>query len=159
MTEYTILCVDDEREVLDALVADLAVFETKGFRIEAAGSVAEARQVASSLKPGELALVLCDHLMPGVLGVDFLVELSKDPSTRRARKVLVTGQAGLQDTIKAVNEASLDHYIAKPWSVGDLHAVVKRLLTDYVLEVDDSPQRFAHDLDFVRIMEAIRDQL
>ncbi len=48
--------------------------------------------------------------------MDFLVELNGDPATRPIRKVLITGQAGLEDTIRAVNEADLDHYIAKPWT-------------------------------------------
>lgn len=159
MKNYVILCVDDEREVLDALVADLAPFEKMGFRLEAASSVAEARQVSQALGEDQLALVLCDHLMPGELGVDYLVSLSKRHETRRARKVLVTGQAGLQDTIKAVNEAGLDHYVAKPWSAEPLRLVVRRLLTDFVIDVDEAPQRFAHGLDFARIMEAVRGNL
>lgn len=156
MKHYVILCVDDEREVLDAIVADLSPFETMGFRIEAASSVAEARQITGGLGEDELALVLCDHLMPGELGVDYLVSLSQRHATRRARKVLVTGQAGLQDTVRAVNEAGLDHYVAKPWTADQLRAVVRKLLTDFVIDVDDSPQRFAHGLDFARIMEAVR---
>lgn len=156
MKRYVILCVDDEREVLDALVADLGPFETLGFRIEAASSVAEARQISDSLGEDQLALVLCDHLMPGELGVDYLVSLSRRHATRRTRKVLVTGQAGLQDTVRAVNEAGLDHYIAKPWTAEVLRSVARKLLTDFVIDVDESPQRFAHGLDFARIMEAVR---
>lgn len=158
MADYTILCVDDEREVLDSLLRDLEPFERAGFRIECASSVVEARQVVAALAADGLALVLCDHLMPGITGVEFLIELAKDPKTRHARKVLVTGQAGLNDTVKAVNEAGLDHYIAKPWTAAQLSQVVVSMLTDYVLAVDPEPQRFAQYLDFGRIMEAVREQ-
>ena len=87
-------------------------------RIEEAEDAADARAaVAQCLSAGEqLALVLCDHMLPGESGVDFLVALDAEERTRPARKVLVTGQAGLDDTVKAVNQADLDYYIAKPWT-------------------------------------------
>jgi response regulator RpfG family c-di-GMP phosphodiesterase len=100
-------------------------------------------------------MVLCDHLMPGTKGVDFLIELEKNPETKAARKVLVTGQASHQDTIAAINIGGLDHYIAKPWQIQEFDSVVRRLLTDFILEVDESPAKYASVLDFARIMEAI----
>ena len=153
---YTILCVDDEREVLDALAADLQSFEKAGFVVELASSVVEAREVVAVLAPNELALVLCDHLMPGTTGVDFLVELLANDNTKATKKVLVTGQASLQDTVKAVNFAKIDHYIAKPWKGNELAGIVKKLLTDYVVELDEEPQKYALVLDFARVMEAAR---
>jgi CheY-like chemotaxis protein len=158
MMEYTILCVDDEREVLESLLRDLEPFERAGFRIESASSVIEAREVVAGLEANQLALVLCDHLMPGITGVEFLIELAKNPSTRQARKVLVTGQAGLADTVKAVNQAGLDHYIAKPWTAAEMSKVVIDMLTGFVIAVDPAPQRFAQYLDFGRIMEAVRER-
>ena len=53
--------------------------------------------------------------MPGTTGVEFLVQMMDDDRTAATRKVLVTGQAQLHDPVRAVNEANLDHYIAKPW--------------------------------------------
>ena len=44
----------------------------------------------------------------------------------------MTGQAGLEDTVRAVNEANLDHYIAKPWDAEALQAIVREQLTEYV---------------------------
>src|SRR5699024_11890467 len=62
-----------------------------------------------------LAVVLADHRLPGTSGVDFLVELAGAEETAHVATVLVTGQADQADTIRAVNEAGLDHYVAKPW--------------------------------------------
>ena len=87
--------------------------------------------------------------------MDFLVQLNEDPATRPIRKVLLTGQAGLEDTIRAVNEADLDHYIAKPWTVATLHAVVREQLTDYVIENEDDLLPFVSILDGPRLMAAI----
>ncbi|MCW1085642.1 response regulator, partial [Streptococcus anginosus] len=82
----------------------------------------------------ELALVLADHRLPGRNGVDFLIDMMDEPSTVNTRRVLVTGQADQSDTIRALNEASLDYYIAKPWVRDELVATVRDQLTTYVLE-------------------------
>ena len=139
MTKLAILIVEDEPEVRDALIRDVAPFETQ-FRIEAAENVEDARAALQGLGDAgqEVALVLCDHMLPGVHGVDFLIELNNDKVTKPARKVLVTGQAGLEDTIRAVNDADLDHYIAKPWEEAELQDIVREQLTEYVARwVDD----------------------
>ena len=152
---YVILCVDDEKEVLTGIRKDLEYFEDAGFSLEIALSVDEAWDVVRSYPPGAVALVLCDQLMPGKKGVDFLIELEKFPSTKQTKKVLVTGQATHEDTIQAINIGGLDHYIAKPWDPQVLGQVVKKLLTDFVIAYDSSPARFASVLDFARIMEAV----
>ena len=152
---YVILCIDDEREVLLGIRKDLELFEKFGFILEVASSVDEAWDIIRSYPEGSLAIVLCDQLMPGKKGVDFFMELEKSPGTQKIKKVLVTGQATHKDTIEAINVGGLDHYIAKPWDPKELVAVVKRLLTDFVLEWDPKPARYASILDFARIMEAI----
>ena len=88
--------------------------------------------------------------------VDFLVELMKDERFGATRTVLVTGQAGQSDTIRAVNQAGLDYYIGKPWNPEELRAVVRDQLTEYVLESDVNPLPYVSVLDGVRVMEAIR---
>jgi response regulator RpfG family c-di-GMP phosphodiesterase len=157
MSQIIILCIEDEREVLDALVRDLRPY-AKAFRIEAAESVAEARRVVTRIEQqgDQLGMVLADHIMPHTTGVDFLIELNTHPRYVATRKVLVTAQAGHHDTIRAVNEADLDHYISKPWTPGDLHAVVKRQLTDYLIANVDDLLPFISTLDSPRLVDAMR---
>ena len=116
-----------------------------------------AETVMAELTAGNdrVGLALCDHLLPGERGVDYLVELNGDPATRPIRKVLITGQAGLEDTVRAVNEADLDHYIAKPWTVENLHEVVREQLTDYVIDNEEDLLSFVPILDGARLMTAI----
>lgn len=159
MERIAIVCIDDEREVLDALVRDLEDFASH-FRIEPCESAADAGQVIEDLiregwTPG---LVLADHLMPGTSGVDFLIALNSRPETRAARKILVTAQAGLEDTVRAVNRADLDYYIRKPWKKSELHEVVRRFLTDFVLENSSDPLAFVPVLDAPRLFEGFRDR-
>jgi response regulator RpfG family c-di-GMP phosphodiesterase len=159
MSKIVILCVDDQREVLDALERDLRPFAGV-FRIEVAESAQEAANIVEDLlRQGDrLGLVLADHLMPGTTGVDLLVALAEQDSTRSSRKVLVTAHAGLEDTVKAVNEADLDHYIAKPWTQQELHNVVRKQLTDFVLQQETNLLPYLQILDKTRLLEAVRQR-
>lgn len=156
---YMILCIEDERAVLDALLRDLEPF-ANAFRIEPAENAADARGVVDSFlaRGGHVALVLADHLMPGTSGVDFLVTLNNDERTRPTRKVLVTAQAGLADTVKAINEADLHHYIAKPWTPEALQATVRKQLTDYAIECIPDLLPFMGVLDRGRLLDALNDR-
>lgn len=153
----TILLLEDEADVRTALERDLEPFWDK-IRYEVAQDVPDAwAAINDILTDGdELALVLSDHRLPGESGVDFLVELTHDERFSSTRTVLVTGQADQDDTIKAVNEAGLDYYIAKPWDPQKLVAVVREQLTNYVLESGTNPLPYLPVLDGVRVMEAIR---
>ena len=88
--------------------------------------------------------------------MDFLIDMMDEPSTVNTRRVLVTGQADQSDTIRALNEASLDYYIAKPWVRDELVATVRDQLTTYVLESGVDPLPYMPVLDAVRIMDAMR---
>ncbi len=152
-----ILVVEDELEVMEALVNDLEQFE-EYFPIESANSSEEAKQVVKDIyaSGNEIGLVLCDHVMPGQNGVDFLIELQTNNQQHNAKKVLVTGQAGLEDTIQAINNAQLDHYIAKPWTKEQLEQVVTAQLTNYVMDQRYNPMQYMMILDSVRLSEYMR---
>lgn len=155
MHELTVLVIEDEDDVRDALLRDLEPF-ADAIRIEAAASVADAREAVDEIDAdGDvLGLVLADHRLPGESGVDYLVELESRDGGARIRKVLVTGQANQADTIRAVNDADLDHYIAKPWTASELHDVVRDELTSFVLSSDLELLPFVKILDGPRLLEA-----
>ncbi len=157
MKRIAIVSLEDEPEVRQAITRDLEPF-AEAFRIEGAEDVEEARELLASIrKDGDVVgLILCDHRLPGTTGVDFLTEIEGDEEMRRMRKVLVTGQAGHEDTIRAINAGGLDHYVSKPWLPEQLVAVVREQLTDFVLsspEVDALP--YVGVLDGARLMEKI----
>ena len=156
MTKYLILCVDDEREVLDSVLQDLMLFEDN-FVVEGAESVTEAKQVIEEMTDEgvRLALILCDHIMPEQTGISFLIELSQNSDTRSARKILLTGQAGLEDTVEAVNHASLDYYIAKPWKGEALREALVSQLTAFMIENDDNLLSWTAILDSEAILNAM----
>ena len=157
MKKIAILCVEDEPEVREAVLRDLRPLESH-FHIESAGDTADAEAVLAEfadrgILPG---LILCDHRLPGENGVDFLVRIHGGDAHRATRKVLLTGQAGHQDTIEAVNSAGLNHYLAKPWDPAKLVAVCTDQLTRFVLDNPDvEPMDYLSILDAERLLAAI----
>ena len=155
MSELVVLVVEDEPEVRAAIVRDLEplsshvrIDESESFD-DASAALAEAHQAGDAI-----GLVLADHRLPGRSGVDFLVSLHHDAATAPIRKVLITGQAGHADTIRALNDAALDHYIAKPWEPEDLRAITIEQLTNFVIETGLDALRYASVLDGPRLFEA-----
>lgn len=153
-----IVCVEDEVEVLESVVRDLAQFEDD-FKVETATSVIEAERVLEQLKTDgiRVALFICDHLMPEETGVEFMVRLQNNPAYQQSEKMLLTGQAGLMDTVKAVNQAGLNYYLSKPWKTYELQSIVKKLLTDYVIANSSDLLRYFSTLDAERLSESLRN--
>ncbi len=158
MSRLVILCIEDEDEVRDAVVRDLEAFEPT-FLVEMAEDADDARAVVEEVAAtgDRIALVIADHRLPGMQGTDFLIELHAADGTAQARKVLLTGQAGHEDTIRAINEASLDHYISKPWTEEELHSVVREQLTEFVLANVEDVLPFVALLDGPRLLQRLAD--
>ena len=156
-TKHLILCVDDEREVLDSVSQDLECFEPY-FYLESAESVTEAQQVIDDYQQREipLALILCDHIMPKKNGIQFLIELTTENAN--SRKLLLTGQAGLEDTVDAINHASIDFYIGKPWNGDQLRDVIKNQLTQYIIENESDLMPWMAVLDKEALLNAMADK-
>src|SRR6195952_292796 len=110
-----LLTVDDDRAVSRAVARDLRRRYGDRFRVVRAESGADALAVLRELTArGEApALVLADHRMPGMTGVEFL-EQAMDivPS---AKRVLLTAYADTDAAIRAINDIDLDRYLLKPW--------------------------------------------
>lgn len=87
MDKLLLLCVDDERDVLDSVVRDLGPF-TMFCEVEATESVAEAREVIEEYQAESvpLALILCDHIMPEETGILSLSSSTKTAKPRRVKR-------------------------------------------------------------------------
>lgn len=154
-----ILILEDEPPVRSALARDLAPF-AGCVRIELAESVDDAWAVVEEVDRSgdEIAVILSDHRLPGTTGVDFLIASMKDDRTKNARRILVTGQAGQEDTIRAVNQGHLTHYVAKPWTPEELRDIVREEMTEYVLANDVDPLSVMGAVDSKEVMRALRQR-
>jgi len=135
MENIYIICIEDQREVLNTIASDLSIFEDK-FVIETCESAGEAEEVLEEIDAeGDYAGVLVsDHVMPGKSGVDFLIEVNHDHRFKLTKKLLLTGLATHEDTINAINNADIDRFIEKPWDSDRLIQYVKILLTEFIFD-------------------------
>jgi len=127
-----IICVDDEEGILTALRQQLVRFEDE-WEIDLARSAQEALELIDQLEleSETVAMVIADQIMPGMKGVDLLEEVHRRHP--QCIKILLTGQAGIDAVVQAINRAGLNHYIAKPWDEQDLRLTVDSLLVNYRL--------------------------
>ncbi|MDX2247102.1 MAG: response regulator [Bacteroidia bacterium] len=157
MEKIYIILVEDQREVLQAVAKDMEYFED-AFMIEECESAAEALSLMENVdKKGNLvALVISDHVMPDKSGVDFLIEINNDLRFQHTRKILLTGLATHQDTIRAINHAAIDKYYEKPWKSEALIAGVKTLITGFILEKGVDYRPYLPYLDPVVLFDSLR---
>ncbi|MEL6912502.1 MAG: FAD-dependent oxidoreductase [Cyanobacteria bacterium J06629_2] len=134
MAKPTILTVDDDLEVLQAISRDLRQKYGDRFRIVRANSGASAIEALQQLKVRNetVALLLSDQRMPDMNGVQFIEQAA--PMFPKAKRVLLTAYADTNAAIEAINTARLDYYLLKPWDPPEekLYPVLDDLLDDWL---------------------------
>jgi class 3 adenylate cyclase len=131
MGNGVILCIDDERVVLNGLQSQLGRDFGNQFAIELAESGEEALDlIAELLEAGnDIPIVISDQLMPGIKGHEVLKRIHEaSPATYT---VLLTGQSDLEAVTEAVNHANLYRYMAKPWDGPDLVLTVREAIKGF----------------------------
>ncbi|GAA2006008.1 FAD-dependent oxidoreductase [Nakamurella flavida] len=111
----SILTVDDDPGVSRSVARDLRRRYGEEYRIVRAESGAQALQALRemTLRGDQVAVLLADHRMPEMTGIEFL-EQAMDLYPF-ARRVLLTAYADTDAAIEAINVVDLDHYLLKPW--------------------------------------------
>ncbi|MDD1782767.1 response regulator [Enterovibrio sp. ZSDZ35] len=157
MEKVNIICVDDQREVLSAVLKDLTPLSGT-FHIEDCESADEALALMDDLDAdGEfIALVISDHVMPEKTGVELLSEIALDPRFRYTRKVLLTGQATHSDTIEAINNASIERYFEKPWQADALIDAARKLVTQFIFDKGLDYRDYQEALDTQVILDRLK---
>lgn len=144
----TVICVDDEKMVLDTLQRDLAPLNSDKILLEFAESAEEALEIMEELQEdgGSLAVVVSDQIMPGMKGHELMIEVYKKYPF--VQKILLTGQADADAVGTAVNQAALYRYISKPWQAADLVLSVQEAAKKYILAKQISDQeKLINDLE------------
>lgn len=160
MAKPNIICVDDQRDILATLKKELEIFRNY-VTIYYCESADEASGVLEEIdaKGEQVAVIICDHVMPGKSGVEFLSEVNKDSRFSNTKKLLLTGLATHEDTIEAINRANINRYIGKPWETHDLVNKVRVLLTEYILQEGIDYNEFLPILDQDTLYARLRNTL
>jgi thioredoxin reductase (NADPH) len=118
----TMLAVDDEPDILQALAAYLEA-TVPGLRVVTAASGPEALE---HLARGRPDLVLSDYKMPGMTGLELLSQVAR--LHPEVPCLLMTAYADSELAMRAVHEARVRQFLTKPVDPKRLSAVVKELL-------------------------------
>jgi thioredoxin reductase (NADPH) len=133
MAPPILLTVDDDPEVSRSLARDLRQQYGEDYRIRRAESGPEALDALKELKlrDEKVGLLLADHRMPEMTGVEFLEQARE--FYPEARRVLLTAYADTDAAIGAINQADVDYYLLKPWDPPQekLFPVLDDLLEDW----------------------------
>ncbi|MCP4350427.1 MAG: response regulator [Desulfobacterales bacterium] len=120
MAKKAILCVDDEKIILDSLKSQLKKRFGTQYSYEFAENADEALEVLEELNEDgvEIMVIVSDWLMPGIKGDELLARVHKMfPGTV---KVMLTGQADEEAVENAKQNAGLHQCLYKPWSEDEL---------------------------------------
>ncbi len=125
-----LLTVDDDPGVSRAVARDLRRQYGEDYRVVRTESGPQALDTLKELKlrGDPVAVLLADHRMPEMSGLEFLEEaMDLFPHARRA---LLTAYADTDAAIEAINVVDLDHYLLKPWDPPEekLYPVVDSLI-------------------------------
>ena len=113
----TLLLLDDERNVLNALVR---LFRREGYRILVA---TRAREALELLAANEVQVVISDQRMPEISGTDFLARARElHPQTVR---MVLSGHADLETIRDAINRGAVWQFLSKPWDDDELKSIVR----------------------------------
>ena len=119
-TNYRILVVDDEQDLLEILKFNL---ETDGYLVDTANSAEE----ALSMNLEHYDLLLLDVMMGGMSGFALARKLKAEPATKDIPIIFLTARDTENDTVTGFNLGA-DDYISKPFSIREVLVRVRAVL-------------------------------
>lgn len=148
MSKGFIICVDDEVTVLETLTEQLRYRFGGSHEIESAQSAEEALSLIDEIQNGQeiVELIISDQVMPGMKGDEFLELVHK--KLPDAIKIMLTGQAGLDSAIHAINQGGLSRYFEKPWNIEEFTNEIQALL-----------EKFRTNLENQRIIASLNQKI
>ncbi|MCL6584189.1 MAG: EAL domain-containing protein [bacterium] len=164
--EHLIICVDDDQNFLKSLeffLPEKINQETDGqtwYRFLFFDNPHLALDTLKELIASQetVAMVISDQKMPSMKGTEFLAEVKK--ISQHSIRVLLTGYAGVESAVVAINENLLDKYLTKP--IEDEHDFIisiKHLLQKFRMQGTIAHQaKIIHELyQFSNILNGIED--
>lgn len=118
----TILVVDDEQDTVRLLQFNL---EKAGYRVITAENGQRALECVASNKPD---LILMDHSMPVMDGLEALKHFKGNPATAEIPVVILTANASYSAMSKGW-ESGTDLYLTKPIMASELTSFIERILS------------------------------
>lgn len=125
ITPHRLLVVDDEEIVLVALREALV---REGYQVTACG---DPLQALTALKEQPFSVIVTDHQMPNLTGLEFLAQAKEIQPD--ATRILVTAVLSLSTVIDAINKGEIYRFVIKPWLREELLATVRNAVQRHEL--------------------------
>lgn len=120
-----ILFLDDEEGILNAI---LRVLRKSPYEVIVSSSFEE---VFKKISEEKIAVLVSDERMPVLQGHEVLKK-AKEISPQTIR-ILLTGYADIESSIKAVNEGAIFRFLTKPWNEDTLLGALQQAVAQYDL--------------------------
>ena len=133
--KWSVVCVDDEEVILRSLRRQLREM-IPDYRIEVSSRAEQVPELFARLEQRgrPAALLISDQVMPNMRGDELLRLITEQsPDTYQ---VMLTGQADGESVGRAVNNAKLFRFLAKPWSAEELALTVKKALESFHRDIE-----------------------
>ena len=127
------LLLADDNEDMRLMLREL--FRASGHEVSLAADGVDALTAIAEREPD---LVILDHSMPRMSGLEVCRRLKQNPFTARIPVMMLTAQSGIESKVEGFN-AGADDYIAKPFDPRELRARVQALLRLVRREGDRNP--------------------
>lgn len=123
--EHSVLLVDDEEKVLHSLKR---LLRKEGYSLLTAISAAEGLKL---LEENDIHLVISDHRMPQVSGIEFFaIVKERYPEVLR---IILTGYTEVDSITDAINKGDIYKFFLKPWNDQSLKLEIRQALDQYDL--------------------------
>lgn len=153
MTEQTILVVDDEEAIAEAVRARL---QSEGFQVVVAGDGPEAIGLCEQVHPD---LVVLDLMLPGMDGLEVCRQIQRD---RWVPVLMLTARTEEADKVAGF-AVGADDYLTKPFSLRELvvrvRAILRRMERIGALPADEPIDRAGLAIDQARRTVAVDGSL
>lgn len=123
--KHTVLCVDDEQNILHALKR---LLRKDGYRLLTASSGDEGLRI---LEQNEVHVVISDQRMPEMSGTEFLARVKEHHPA--ALRIVLTGYTDVDSITESINEGHIYKFFLKPWNDQSLRLEIKQALDQYDL--------------------------
>ncbi len=126
---HSILCVDDEKNILNSL---RRLLRQENYNLLTASSGAEGLKL---LEETHVQLVISDQRMPEMSGVEFLSQVrEKYPEIIR---IILSGYTDVNSITDAINKGHIYKFLLKPWDEQNLFLEIRQALQKYDLVEDN----------------------
>ena len=122
---HIVLCVDDEKNILNSLKR---LLRKEAYRLVTASGGEEGLQKLAS---EEICLVVSDHRMPEMSGIEFLHKVKNQyPDVIR---IILTGYTEVDSITESINRGHIYKFLLKPWNDQNLILEIRQALDQYDL--------------------------